>query len=531
MKSAVLACLLAAGVVTFGFVYRTGVASGADSYGYVSQADLWRGGNLHVPQDFARMLPWPEVGETMAPTGYRPAAGAEVDQIVPIYSPGLPLMMAAAKSIGGHPAVFWIVPLFGGLLVLCVFGIGSHFGGPVVGLASAFLTALSPIVLFMVLWPMSDVVVSAAWAAATWAVLGSSRRRAIAGGALAAVAIVIRPNLIAVGVLMGVWVILRDMRRGAPWRRVDRAVLFALAAIPGVAFVMAVNRALYGSPFVSGYGSLGSVLHASNFFINTLHYAEWLSMSETPLIAVGLVPIVAPIARFWGSRERAFDALLLSMIAAGTLSCYLFFMPLDEWWYLRFLMPMWPGLFVGLSCLAFSGAGRRRAALAAVLILALGAHGIWFAKHKRITAAPEGERRFVSAAELVRDHTEPNSAIFTFVHSGSVRYYGERMTVRYDKFAPEWLDPAVAFLMQHGAHPYLLVEDWELGIWKERFEKTSALGRMDMGVVFELSWPTHMWLFDLARPKSATWPFIDGFYRPRPPRTPLPAPPPVFVLR
>ncbi len=130
----------------------------------------------------------------------------------------------------------------------------------------------------------------------------------------------------------------------------------------------------------------------------------------------------------------------------------------------------------------------------------------------------------------MRANTDPNSAIFSFVHSGSVRFYGERMTLRYDHMAPEWLDRGVAWLSQHGAHSYLLVEDWELAQWKERFGRTSALGRMDMAVVFELQWPTHLWLFDLTRPATKTWPVIVGFGAPPVPRTVPPAPPPVFAL-
>jgi hypothetical protein len=510
----------------------------------VTESDLWRAGDLHIEQDWARALPWPEPGETVAPIGYKPPQKTDADPLVPIYSPGLPLIMAAVHAIAGYAAVFWIVPCFGGLFVICAYGIGRHFGGPVIGVASAFLTALSPIVLFMVLWPMSDIVVSAVWAAATWAVLGPSRRRALAGGVLAGAAIVIRPNLVAVGLLMGVWTIARDWkerhresfpnepsRKRLPVSLFARAALFALGAIPGVLFVMQFNRALYESPFVSGYGTLASVLHLRNFAYNVTSYATWLFQSETPFAAIGLVPLALPLARVWRGRDRAFDAALFSLIALGTLSCYLFFMPLDEWWYVRFMMPVWPGLFAGLSIAVLSHRSRARVAIGALLIVAIGAHGVWFAKQRRITAASEGERRFVSAAELVREHTEPNSIIFSFVHSGSVRYYGERMTFRYDKLAPEWLDPAVAYFSARGAHPYLLVEDWELDIWRDRFAATSALGRMDMGVVFELHWPTPMWLFDLTKPKSAPWPVINGFYRPRPSRTPLPTPPPVFVLR
>ena len=69
--SALLALVMAVGVVRFALTYRTGVASGVDSYGYVSAVDLWRSGNLHISQPFARQLPWPEANAKAAPLGDR----------------------------------------------------------------------------------------------------------------------------------------------------------------------------------------------------------------------------------------------------------------------------------------------------------------------------------------------------------------------------------------------------------------------------------------------------------------------------
>jgi predicted membrane-bound dolichyl-phosphate-mannose-protein mannosyltransferase len=92
---------------------------------------------------------------TFTPLGYRP----EVDgfRIVPAYAPGLPLLMAAGKWIAGACAVYWIVPLAAGLLVLATFAIGRLVAQPLVGLGAAWLIATSPTMLFMSMAPMSDV--------------------------------------------------------------------------------------------------------------------------------------------------------------------------------------------------------------------------------------------------------------------------------------------------------------------------------------------------------------------------------------
>lgn len=530
---------MAAFVVMFGHTHRTSVAGGADSYGYLSQAELWRAGNLHVAQPFMNDFPWPKREWTGSPMGYRPAPGEESGQIVPIYSPGLAVMMAGAKTLAGHAAMFWIVPFFGGIFVIATYGIGLRFGNVWAALAAAMLAALSPLVLFMSMWPMTDLTVAACWAAAAWAVLGPSRKHALAGGLAAALAITIRPNLIFVGLCIGLWAIIRDRQRSGDWHRFDRTAMYALGAAPGALAIMTFNAMLYGSPFRSGYGTLNDVLHVSNIPINVAHYLQWLFESQSPLVLLGVLPLVMPTVFVWRDRDRSTNALLLSLIAVGTLSCYLLFMPLDEWWYLRFLLTLFPGMFVALCWNAFMPATSVRRwqvlhiASGALVIGAIAWWGVHFAQGKRFDRAHEGESRFITIAELVRDRTEPNAIIFSLQHGGSIRYYGQRMTFKFDSLEPGWLDTAVEYFSARGAHPYLVLDEWEVDLWKQWFGNGSPRGRLELQPVFEEQWPTHVWLFDLEKVGVAapgSWPYINGFYLPRPPADLAPAPPPVFKL-
>ena len=73
------------------------VAGGADSYGYVSQAGYWQRGGVVVQEDIIRPSPWPGAALTWSPLGYRPSPHRP-DAIVPLYAPGLPLLMALAQA-------------------------------------------------------------------------------------------------------------------------------------------------------------------------------------------------------------------------------------------------------------------------------------------------------------------------------------------------------------------------------------------------------------------------------------------------
>src|SRR3981189_3633549 len=88
-----VAGVLAVAVVCAGVRWGAMVAGGADSYGYVSQAGLWQPGRLTGQQDVVRPSPWPLAAATWAPLGYRPSPNQR-DAIVPLYPPGLPLVMA-----------------------------------------------------------------------------------------------------------------------------------------------------------------------------------------------------------------------------------------------------------------------------------------------------------------------------------------------------------------------------------------------------------------------------------------------------
>ena len=147
-------------VAAAGIKYGTYAASGSDSYGYVSQADLWLTGRLRVDQR-ALDLASPFDDWALSPLGYHPGPTPHV--IVPTYAPGLPLLMAAAKTAAGANGPYYIVPLMGALTVLLTFLLGRLLFDGVVGMAAAALMAVSPTFQFQLMWPMSDVPAAAAW--------------------------------------------------------------------------------------------------------------------------------------------------------------------------------------------------------------------------------------------------------------------------------------------------------------------------------------------------------------------------------
>src|SRR6185436_18444261 len=130
----------------------------------------------------------------------------------------------------------------------------------------------------------------------------------------------------------------------------------------GVAWV---NDVLYGSPLTSGYGDIGPGFRLEFAARNIRLYPSWWIESQgifALLFAGGLW--------FWG-RRRAMRREVVVMtafgIAVGLL--YLFYLPFDAWWYLRFVVPAVPVAFL----LAADTVVRLARGAAAVRVVALGA--------------------------------------------------------------------------------------------------------------------------------------------------------------
>ena len=98
VNEGVVAVLLAAAVFGIGVVYGSTTAAAADSYGYVSQSDLWNAGDLRVEQPWVADVPWPEASWTFSPLGYRPDR-ARSARYARSYLPTRP-----APDDGGSPA-------------------------------------------------------------------------------------------------------------------------------------------------------------------------------------------------------------------------------------------------------------------------------------------------------------------------------------------------------------------------------------------------------------------------------------------
>jgi hypothetical protein len=447
------------------------VGGGADSYGYVSQAGQWRHAfraGLVAEAPIARESPWPLAINTWAPLGYLPAAGRS-DAIAPLYPPGLPLLMALVQTVGGFCAAFLIVPACAALTIWLTYVLGLRaFASPVLALSAAAFVATSPIFLYQVMNPMTDVPVTAAVALMLVLLVDG---RIDAGGLVAAAAILIRPNLLPLLVVPPLW--LSITRR--------RFVPFVFCLVPAIVIVAWINTKFYGAPWLSGYGSTDALYSVAYVGPNLRQFSSWLLSTQTPFVLLSVVFFAAP--SLCRPSPIPYPRLLLGGSSAAIVLAYLFYLPFDAWWYLRFLLPVWPAMMIATA--AGVDAMMRRihpwasAAALGISVVLVGVVGVATAAERSAFDIGRWERRYIDVARFVASQSDSNTVAIALQHSGTLRMYAGRLTLRFDQLDPAWLDRAVAFLEANGRHPIIVLEDGEVDLFRQRFAAASETGRLD----------------------------------------------------
>jgi len=107
------------------------------------------------------------------------------------------------------------------------------------------------------------------------------------------------------------------------------------------------------------------------------------------------------------------------------------------------------------------------------------------------------EGRYVRAAEVVAARTPQTAVVLAVQHSGSVRYYANRITLRYDWLTDDYLDAAIYDLTARGHHPFIVVDDWEETEFRSRFAPHSRLGRLDWPPLARVTGSPEVRIYDL----------------------------------
>jgi len=144
-----------------------------------------------------------------------------------------------------------------------------------------------------------------------------------------------------------------------------------------------------------------------------------------------------------------------------------------------------------------------------VTVILLAIAQLSFAAAQGVFETRRTVRLYAAAAELTRRATDPNSVVIALNHNGSIRYYGERMTMNVNHMEPAAVDDAVRGLEQRGVRTYAALEAVEVEDVRSRFGASTtlidALNRPPKGV---LNHPSQFKVFELKPGPSSRPPIV-----------------------
>lgn len=520
--AASIAVVLAVACAGAGVAFGTFAAHATDPSAYVSHARLLLSGPLVRVEPLVQAFDWYGGAWNFSPLGYRPGVGT--GEIVPTYPLGLPAVMAVLRALFGEWGTYFAVPLLGAALVLGCFGLGVRLHSRLAGLVAAALAASSPILLFHVLQPMSDVPAAAWLVLALLAALGEGWASGIAAGVCLGLLGATRPNLAPLSLAVGACAVGWPVRGPRQWR-ITRLAAVAVGLVPVIAPLMAVHTRLYGSPVATGYGTLDQYFSAANIATNVRDYAWRIATGETAtvglaVLAIGLLAMVGRgrVAQPDRPTDRPTPGLrasgaLAALVGALMLALYLPYGVFPDWAYLRFLLPGLAVAWVLVGALVAAAAARLpqtvRGLVVILLLVAACAVNVSVAHREQVFNLRFYESRYRTVGHYLRETLPPNAVVLTFQESGAIRYYTGVPIVRWD-YLPLDLDATVEALRARGLHPMLVVEDWEIPNLRARFPN-SKLAALDWTPRADIGQTTHVWILDPADRQAERTPITDRF--------------------
>jgi hypothetical protein len=474
--------IIAGAALAFAIRFGTYAPWGTDAAGYVGAAARWSIGRLAAPSPLTLGPAWARDGAVATPVAYRP--GIEKGTDVSIYPPGLPLMMALALRLGGDMAAYLVVPLCVAILVWSTFWVAAAIAGRWSGFLAASTIAISPVALLSAIQPMSDVPSAALWMLA-WAMsLRPGIGASAAAGASVAMAIVVRPNLAPLGLVLAA-LQLFGPGVSATTARSRRLAVFMAAAAVGPGVIAWSQAVLYGGPTEPGYPGWQAFYRLSHVWPNLLTYPRMIASVHSPLVYVGLIvaPFLWPIVGR-GARSPE-DVVAWSAIGMASLSfgVYLPYLPYDDLEFLRFFIPSLAAVFVLLAATVTEIArrlfvrSRWLVGVAMIPVVVTVSSGWPLIDYVRRVA--DGHRRIVLMGRYLEHALPANAAVLSFLHSAAVTHYTGAAVVRYDLISADMFDQVVDDLTRLGYRPVLVLdENLESPAFAAKFAR-SAIGRLD----------------------------------------------------
>ena len=307
---------LLVGIFVVYATFRQQYMGATDWFGYYQQGELLKSGRVFLPT----ALPCDQF-PAIVPFGYV-VAGSHA---VPQYTPGFPLLLAAASFAG---LTFFVTPLVGLASCVLMFFLVRDFTDRKVAAVFTLAWAFLPIVVFGSTTLMSDLVAATAVMGAYYAY---RRGQLLVSAWVLGFSFCVRPtNVLFLAVFL------------LPLARDRRLIRYGLYLAGPVLLYGLYNYAIYGSPLRTGYSDIRTDL-TPEVFRQHFGFYLWYTLAQCTPVLIALA--------LWGLRPFTREKLFQVLWFAVFLFFYCFWLSGgDRWWWTRFLLPGYPAIFLLAAC-------------------------------------------------------------------------------------------------------------------------------------------------------------------------------------
>jgi hypothetical protein len=214
---------------------------------------------------------------------------------------------------------------------------------------------------------------------------------------------------------------------------------------------------LYGSPLRTGYGGTAGLFTTANIGRHLGAFAHWTAAVHGPAL------VAAFALGLWRAPRRLAAASAIGL-ALGVLPYVFNKQFFDDWDVVRYLLPaILPCVVVavlGVASLAQALLPGRAAVLGVALFTAL----VCAASVRLVSTQPtwtlvRQESRYAAVAAWFTDRAPGQTLVFADLHSGSLRHYAGRPTLRWVRIPAGALTPTVEQAHARGHAVYAVFDD------------------------------------------------------------------------
>ena len=402
-----------------------------------------------------------------------------LDQIIPVYSWGWPIIFALFYGFFGDVGMFIANPIIGSLGAVFMYLLGARFFNRKIALFSYLFLVINPIYWNFVESSYSEVSSAVFVLIGLYFFLRSQDRGEVVNGVISALflgySVLIRYTNVLVFFSIFLVILSEKFIKVKLKGRWKLFVIYSAFLFLTVTVILFGNKLLFGDYFTTGYAlNVGRDFQNSFSLFNLVKNLPFYLLGlliEIPVLSLFVVPSLKSVPR--QRRLLWVLTILISSVYILVYSAYPWLV-YEVWNFIRFLLPIFPLLILFSTAYIFEKINWNKGKWVLVAVVVVS----FLVGFVQLGAFKYTSERTALIGEKVNELTEPGSIVITYTYDKSIgsELYGNRTTIRPFNYNLEEFGPVIEELLDQGLDLYLFIDKGAGGMTeirtapKENFE-------------------------------------------------------------